>query len=97
MGFLPFDSGTLILAFYCGPLGFSVFSHLSLEYVIYLKGSRACLCVCEYVEWGVHIGSTQDLISFSLILFQESQDRNGDISQTNAEIGGIQFINYFLF
>lgn len=40
-------------------------------------------------------GSTQNLISFSLFLFQESQDRNGDISHTNAENRGIQFINYF--
>lgn len=69
--------------------------HLSLENVIYLKRSRVCVCVCEYVEWGVHIGSTQDLISFSLFLFQGSQDRNGDISHTNAENRGIQFINYF--
>lgn len=30
---------------------------------------------------------------FTLVLFQESQDRKGAVSQTNAENQGIKFIN----
>lgn len=48
MGFFPFDSGTLILAFYCGPLGFGILLPLplSLECMSDLKEPYACVCMC---------------------------------------------------
>lgn len=59
MGFFSFDSGTLLFAFYCGPLGFGILLplHLSIECMSDSRGSNVCVCLCKSLEWGLgHIG-----------------------------------------